>query len=734
MSPCSYAYVPVALLLISATTTVLANDQLALAEDFSLLYGDEETISIATGTKKPLHLAPSVTSVITADEIKAIGATNLDEALELIPGVHISRSFNRLSAITSIRGVHTGQMPQIRLSINGTAVRDLFTGGRTISFYLPVSNISRIEVIRGPGSAIHGADAFSGVINVVTKDEFDIKGTQAGGRIASFKSKNAWLLHSEEFKGWNTSFSMEYSITDGDQSRKVSSDRATAINAPSLVNDYPLQTRHNILNTQIKMTNDAWYIHFWNWYQRDSGTGPGAVQSIDPLGRTENDLYLLDIKHTVAQPVRSWEMEARYKYINQYRPNWYLLFPPGTILRVGDDGNIGTDPNTSCPDIPTPDGLEKMCLTKFVDGLHGNPGGDYDIHQLEFVGFNEQLSQHHIRLALGFNREKTVPFETKNFGPGTTAELVGETPADPVSGMWIIDGTLFQANENSIFTERLARNIYYLSLQDEWQLAADWEFTGGIRYDHYSDFGNTVNPRAALVWATRYNLTTKFLYGSAFRPPSFGELSAINNPSVEGNKDLKPEKIDTIELAFDYRPTFTLQHTLNFFSYQAKELIEYIPKPDNPQVSKAQNFKNIKGRGLELETRWEATEELDINFAFAIQHSEDMKTGVRIHDAPGRQYSISSLWRPDSSWTLFTSLNWVGDRSRAATDTRLPIDDYTQTNITLRKQVNKQLELAASVRNLFDEDIREPSDGRIPDDYPMEGRNLFVELNYKFDQ
>jgi iron complex outermembrane receptor protein len=55
-------------------------------------------------------------------------------------------------------------------------------------------------------------------------------------------------------------------------------------------------------------------------------------------------------------------------------------------------------------------------------------------------------------------------------------------------------------------------------------LANNWSLTAGAGYNHYSDFGNTFNLRAALVWEARYDLTAKLMYGSAFRAPSFQEM------------------------------------------------------------------------------------------------------------------------------------------------------------------------------------------------------------------
>ena len=68
-----------------------------------------------------------------------------------------------------------------------------------------------------------------------------------------------------------------------------------------------------------------------------------------------------------------------------------------------------------------------------------------------------------------------------------------------------------------------------------------WELTAGLRYDDYNDFGDTWNPRLALVWAARHDLTAKVLYGQAFRAPSFTEFRLQNNPVALGNDELDPE-------------------------------------------------------------------------------------------------------------------------------------------------------------------------------------------------
>ncbi len=121
------------------------------------------------------------------------------------------------------------------------------------------------------------------------------------------------------------------------------------------------------------------------------------------------------------------------------------------------------------------------------------------------------------------------------------------------------------------------RTIWSLVAQDEWQIADDWQLTAGVRYDDYSDFGGTVNPRVALVWDINEQITSKLLYGKAFRAPNFAEQCTQNNPVVLGNKNLNPETINTFEWALDYRPFSSLRTAVNLYYYQINNLISAVP-------------------------------------------------------------------------------------------------------------------------------------------------------------
>lgn len=677
-------------------------------EELSSYYPDEAISSISTATYKAIHLAPSVATVIRADEIKASGARLLDEVLETVPGLHVSQSPIRNSSIYSIRGIRTEWNPQVLLMVNGVPFNDYLTGSRPPLFRLPVENIALIEVIRGPGSAVYGADAFAGVINVITKEGLDINGLAVGGRTGSFETRDGWLQYGGELGGWDLGVSLEYSRTEGDRGRVVQRDYQTELDmlfgTRASLAPGPLESGYALLNGAISLKQENWSIWFNSWNLRDAGVGPGVWQALDPVGSQQNDQYTLAVGYKKLEFADDWQLDARLSYRLFDQLSTYQILPPGTEVPVGADGNLCVAA-----------GCGPAGMVSFTDGVLGNPAGKQTEVRLEVAALFEGWQDHRIRIAMGADYDKLRPRETKNFGPGVIDGSVSP-----------IDGTLTDVTGTPyIFVKQGSRGVRYLSLQDEWRLAGDWELTAGVRHDDYSDFGGTTNPRLALVWETGYFLTTKLLYGRAFRAPSLTELYFENNPVAVGNPDLKPESIDMLELVFDYRPDPRKVFILNLYSYRADDLIEF-------ENGTAQNSRAQDGHGLELEAKWYATNTLQLKGNFALQYSEDAEDGTVIANAPRRQLFLAAAWQAAPAWSYYGQANWVMDRVRAAGDPRPPIGDNSTVDLSLRYQPsNPNWELAASVKNVFDADNREPSDGKIPNDYPLAGRSIYLEARYQ---
>lgn len=676
-------------------------------------YRTDAVLISATGSAKPVFRAPSVASVITKEDIEAIGATTLDEVLETVPGLHVYTSPLSVYAIKwSIRGIHTDSNAQVLFLLNGRPVQDFHLGGRPDSLQLPVSMISRVEVIRGPGSAVHGADAFAGTINVITKDGQEIDGFHAGLRGGSFDRRDVWLQHGGNYGGWDLALGIDLMKSDRDDDRIVDRDLQSSLDeafgTSASLAPGPFDDQHDLINAHAAVSRKHWNLRLWGWRERQGANGAGLAQALSNDSRGKTSTFLADVEYSNDQWVPDWTLGVRLGYLYTDSYDHLQLFPSGAVLPIGSDGNLNfTDP---------------AGLTLFTDGYIGVPEHTQHQYSAEASAIFEGIAQHSLRIAMGYEFTEMTYRAAQNWGPG----VIDGSQA-------VVDGTLTElTGKPGIFMPDVDRELWYLSAQDEWAFARDWELTLGARYDRYSDFGGTFNPRAALVWQARYNLTAKLLYGRAFRAPSFTNLHAQNNPVGLGNRDLDPETIDTLELAFDYRPTVDLRLAANLFAYDVEGLVEFVPDPGGASAT-AQNVRNQKGHGAELELDWEVRRDLRLRANLAWQESEDKDTGHPVHDAPGLQAYANAHWRFMPRWSLDGQWFWIGERKRAMGDDRPEVEDFSVVNLTLRrKNLLDHLDLALAVRNLFDEDVREPSTPNVPNDYPMERRAFWVEarLNY----
>lgn len=141
-----------------------------------LAYLREENIVISSAQLQPLSQSPSNVFVVTAEDIRQSGATDLPTILRRVPGLSVIQSSGFEFAV-SARGNNQTFANKLLLMIDGRSVYE-DTQGNISWLLLPVSfsEIKRIEVLKGPAAAIYGFNAFDGVVNIVTKDPDEMKG------------------------------------------------------------------------------------------------------------------------------------------------------------------------------------------------------------------------------------------------------------------------------------------------------------------------------------------------------------------------------------------------------------------------------------------------------------------------------------------------------------------------------------------------------------------------------
>jgi outer membrane cobalamin receptor len=670
-------------------------------EDMALYGMDRSAISLATGSAQPLRRAPAVASVITAEDIAAIGATDLDQVLETVAGFHVNRVATMYASNYLIRGIGGGGVsnPQVLVLLNGQRMSTDFNGDKgNMWASMPLTNVARIEIIRGPGSALYGADAFAGVINIITKTAEQMPGLRVGVQAGSFRARDAWLEYGHKQGELAIAAYLEVGRTNG--SNQLIEADAQSLNdsrfgthvskAPG-----PMNTGHNDYDGSLDLSYQRWRWRSNLKWRSDVGTGPGVNSALDPDHKARSGSALSELSWTAPDFSDNWSVGGSFSYMffTEQSPEGLGLFPAGA--RIGP--------------------------SFFPNGMIGGPSRwERNLRGSAYATYGG-WSRHALRLGAGHEDLYLYQVSTfKNF-------LLSPAGVPIVSGP-VID---YGAIQPHIRPQR--RKIDYAYVQDEWRFAPDWALTAGVRHDRYSDFGSTTNPRLAAVWDADLNLTVKLLHGRAFRSPSFNEQSGIN-PVNTGNPRVQPETIATTEAALAWQARADLAVNVSLFRYAMKDLIRSVANPAPAPGSTYQNSGSVNGNGGEAELTWDVASNLRWLANYARQNAHDRATGKDPGYAPRHHANTRLDWGFSPGWRVTPQLNWVAGRRRAPGDTRTPVADYRTVDATLTRQLQHGWTVTATVRNLFDANAREPSLApglALPFDIPVAPRALVLQLNAK---
>jgi len=670
-------------------------------EDLALYGMDRSAISLATGSVQALRRAPAVATVVTAEDIAAMGATDLDHVLEAVAGIHVTRVATMYAPNYIIRGIGAGGVtnPQVLVLLNGLRMNTDYNGDKgNMWASMPLTNVARIEIIRGPGSALYGADAFAGVINVITKTAEQMPGLRVGARAGSFNARDAWLEYGSKQGQLSIAAYLQAGHTDGagtlvEADAQTLNDRRFGTHVSKAPG--PMNTGYNAYDGSLDLSWQRWRWRTNLKWRDNVGTGLGVNSALDPDHKPRSGYAASELSWTAPDFANDWSLggSLSYMFFTEQTPGGLALFPAGA--RIG--------PNL------------------FPNGMIGGPGRwERNLRSSAFATYSG-ISGHALRVGAGHDDLYLYGVETmKNF-------LI--SPA----GIPIPTGAVIDYGPIQPHIRPQRRKINYVYAQDEWQFARDWALTAGVRHDDYSDFGGTTNPRLALVWDADLDITVKLLHGRAFRSPSFNEQTGIN-PVNMGNPQVRPETISTTEAALAWQARADLNINLSLFRYTLKDLIRSVPNPAPAPGATYQNSGGMDGNGGEIELAWELSPSLRWQANYARQNAHDTIT----HGDPGyapRHHANTRLdWTLGPGWQFSPQLNWVAGRRRATGDARAPVSDYRTVDAALTRQLPHGWTVTATVRNLFDADAREPSLApglALPFDLPVSPRTVALQFSTK---
>lgn len=242
------------------------------------------------------------------------------------------------------------------------------------------------------------------------------------------------------------------------------------------------------------------------------------------------------------------------------------------------------------------------------------------------------------------------------------------------------------------------RSRFGVYLQDDIRLGERFGLNVGMRHDRDKDGGSTNSPRVALLYKPVPQLTFKALAGRAFRAANAYERYYETESEYKRNPGVRSERIRTGELSVEYFPTNTFRASAAVYQYRVTDLLALALDPADGMLY----FSNIEGahsRGIELEGEWLDGAGGRLKTSLSLQRARD-DAGAWLSNAPRRLAKLN-----------YSAPLW-GDKLRASAELqatsrrRTPlgaeVGGFGVANLTLITRIGRDLELSASVYNLFD--------------------------------
>ncbi|MEZ5197709.1 MAG: TonB-dependent receptor plug domain-containing protein [Bacteroidales bacterium] len=150
-------------------------------------------IEVTTASKQEEKMsdAPGIITVVTKDEIASFGGNSLWDVLNRVTSMYMIHAGTYMWNIGSVRGQNVSVFDNhVLILLNGRPLRDGISGGLNSVFYnsFPLEGIDHLEIIRGPGSVLYGTNAYSGVINIITKKAKEKTSLDASVTYGSFNT------------------------------------------------------------------------------------------------------------------------------------------------------------------------------------------------------------------------------------------------------------------------------------------------------------------------------------------------------------------------------------------------------------------------------------------------------------------------------------------------------------------------------------------------------------------
>lgn len=612
----------------------------------------------------PIDKVPQSIQVIGADDLIARGATSIGEALRAIPSASVgnSRVARYQSFSLKVRGFLVDQM---RNGIRQRYYEDVDASA--------LSNIARLEVLKGPSAVLYGQSAVGGIISIVTKQPTEQWEASVAGTFGNFQQR-------------------QVTLDIGGPVTETFSVRLTGeLERSGTFVDFQDIDRENVALTLRWQPADWAVAHLVTEYvERRTRSNPGL-----PVVGTVVSNGVADI--------------PRSRFLAE--PGFSDLSASSPLVQAWVDFNLGggwtLTPRLQYSQLKTPFTEIRVRGVEAGDptlvrrtGRIGAEDDDYIIAQLDLAGSVKTGPLTHRLLAgFEFDRERST-FLQSNF-----VNVPSINALNPVY-LTVPPASTFG------FDFRQSLNGYAVYFQDRIEITPDIELLGGVRQSWLNNDGYfSTDPTdlgpvdEANITSTTWQIGATWKLGHGFSlftgyNTGFDVENVFGLRLVNGNP-LPPETSNQVELGMRYSGE-NLRVSIAGFQIRRQDVAG--DDLDNPGFSRA--IGNLRVRGMELEGEWRPIEALTLTGGYAYLRGEitgsadTAEIGGRIADVPRHTGTVRGTAALGHGLELRGGVSYVGSRA-VANASAISLEDYAVADIGLGYQW-RWLQLDLSINNLAD--------------------------------
>jgi len=524
---------------------------------FNLSFEELLNTKVETATKTPqeLKLSPAVITVVTAKDIVHSGYQNVAEILSHVVGFVDNDDLSQHNF--GVRGINSGVRSgsrTLKVMINSQPVSFRSTSQNFLGNELiPMDLVDRVEIVRGPVSALYGANAFLGVVNIITKksDFFQKEGGAVKTTVESYQHQSGGYQAELSGGGFTTKLDYIYGVSQGSFDR---SGVQLPRNSPSYdaIRSDPDRSVQAVSDDSKPFS--AYAQLGWDIDTQQKIEFNGHFQRLD-VENPFSELNPLSVFGTTREAIDNYFLRVNYHYSfsETYQLRLFAAYADGQNNK-NDKQEVGAENFFLKPDI----------------GYHSED-------------FGAELF-----ISLRQNDTLLLGLDSKN----DHQRLESFTRVDRNTG------------QRNTITEPQSINIsnkgFYL--QYLWQLNSNWRVNLGYRMDDDSIIGQQESVRFGVVGNLPHEMVLKLLFGSSFQAPSPELLfrKSVQSGDIIGNPELNAQKAQTTELSLSMPIADKLNMTTTLFHTEVNDLVTF--QSDGSNLL-ANNLSASKTNGLELELR-----------------------------------------------------------------------------------------------------------------------------------